>query len=280
MRQRFRKLLLSVIVLAVGAAAPSAVQAVLIGVHFPGNPDTTTAFLGAAESAGVPGFEQANWNSADSGGDAAAIASGATGDLVRPNAGVLTDSDGNTVTTTVEWAAADTWENGPDWPDATLTPDAKLMHSHVDAIGEDIPFTTVSFAGISFSVYDAIVYFGSDVNGRTGAVTDGTTTFFYSTFSNDPRGVGGFDPLLDYRLTDESSSGNPPSNYAIFSGLTASTTTFDIIRGSFDSGIYAVQIIDRTPTTATGIPEPVTAAYAGLAVVGLLAALRRRCRAD
>ena len=123
------------------------------------------------------------------------------------------------------------------------------MNGYIDAINAG-GFVTVSFSNISYPVYAAVVYFGSDGNGRTGQITDGTTTYGYSTFSNDPNGGGGFDPSTDYVLTTATGAARPEANYAVFAGLTASSVTFDIIRGSGNSGIHAVQII------SVPVPEP------------------------
>ncbi len=243
----------------------SVASAASIGVHFPSNRDN--ARLDPGEMAGVPNVVQVNWNSADGGTDAAANASGDTSNISLPSAGVLTDSNGATVAASVEWTSNGTWNTA----NGTGSPDSKLMNGYIDAIGADSPFSTVRFSAIPYEIYDVIVYIGSDGNGRTGEVTDGTTTYSYSTFSNDPNGGGGFDPS-DYLQTTDTGAAFPDANYAVFSGLTAPDVTIDIIRGSSNSGIHAVQVVDA-------IPEPsslILAALGGVFAVGAIARRRRR----
>ena len=230
-----------------------------IGIHFPSDRDTSAGLL-PDEVAGIAGAAQGNWNWADGGADAAANASGTTADIVSPNAGVLTDGSGAVVGTTVEWTSNGTWNT----TNGTATPDAKLMNGYIDAIGADAPVSRVTFNDIPYDEYSAVVYFGSDGNGRTGELTDGTTTFSFSTFSNDPDGSGGFDQS-DYVLTADS-TGNPESNYAIFSNLSGSSWSVEVIRGSNNSGIHGVQIV----------PEPSTIGMFALAAFGLLVGIRRR----
>lgn len=231
-----------------------------IGVHFPSDRDTS-AGLTPDEVAGIAGAAQSNWNWADGGADAVANASGSTATIASPNAGTLTDSGGTVVGTTVEWTSNGTWNT----VNGTSTPDAKLMNGYIDAIGADAPVSNVTFNDIPYAEYSAVVYFGSDGNGRTGELTDGTTTFSFATFSNDPDASGGFDQS-DYVLTSVD-TGNPEANYAIFSDLSGPSWSVDVIRGSNNAGIHGVQIVN--------VPEPATFGMLALAALGLLSVRRR-----
>ena len=243
---------------------PTVATAQSIGVHFPSDRDTT-AGLAPGEMAGIPGSAQANWNYADGGLDDQANASGSTADIVSPNPGVLTLADGTQSGATVEWTSNGTWNTA----NGTATGDAKLMNGYIDAIGADDPVSRVSFSGLpDVGEYSAIVYFGSDGNGRTGELTDGTTTYSFSTFSNDPDGSGGFD-ASDYVQTTDTAMGFPESNYAIFGNLTGSTWSVEVLRGSNNAGIHGVQLI--------GIPEPAAMSLLlGAAAFGFGFVRRRR----
>ena len=238
--------------LAVMAMLASSAMAQSIGVHFPSNRDN--AMLAADEVAGV--VSQGNWNSSDGGADAAANANGSI-------AGAK-DSNGDATTANVEWTSNGTWNttNGMD------TADAKLMNGYIDAVGAD-GFATISVSDIPYSQYDAIVYFGSDGNGRTGQITDGTTTYGYSTFSNDPNGGGGFDAGSDYIQTMETGDGRPESNYAVFSDLSDSSFSVEVIRGSNNSGFHGIQIVNT-------VPEPSSMVLAALGLLSLVRLRRRR----
>lgn len=248
-------------VMALSLVFTAASHAVSIGINFNSHRSTTANLL-PAELAGAPGFAQVNWNNTGQGGNAQTNASGSTANIISPIAGTLVDSTGAATAATVRWTSNGTWNTS----NGTATPDAKLMNGYIDAINPG-GFSTVTIGSIPYSVYDIVVYFGSDGNGRTGDVTDGTTTYSYTTFSNDPFGGGGFVPG-DYVQTLDVSNGHPNSNYAVFSGVT--TATVNILRGSANSGIHGIQIIDRTPL----IPEPATIGLFGLA--GAVVLLRRR----
>lgn len=225
--------------------------------------------LAPDDIAGVPGVEQANWNVNDGGADAQAAANGTSADIIGPVASQLGDSNGEATGATVTWVSNGTWNttNGAD------TPDAKLMNGYIDAIGAADPFATVTIENIPYDSYLVYVYIGSDGNGRTGQVTDGTTTFSYSTFSNDPDGSGGFTPD-DYVETQDTADGFPNANYAVFAG-SGSSVTIDIIRGSNNSGFHAVQIVNDGG--AAQVPLSALPVAAALAIVGFIA-LRRRHR--
>ena len=245
--------------IAMGLLLPMMAAGQSIGIHFPS--DRGNAGLDPGEVAGVGGYAQANWNHGDGGAAAGDNAVGTTDAITSPNAGVLTDSNGDTTSVTVDWTSNGTWNttNGAD------TPDAKLMNGYADAIN-DGGEARVTFSNIPYASYDAVVYFGSDGNDRTGALTDGTTTYSYATYSNDPDGSGGFDQA-DFVLTDVD-AGNPQANYAVFTGLSGSSWSVDVLRGSSNSGIHGVQIVN--------VPEPATCGLLGVAILGLLSRRRRR----
>lgn len=235
------RFLLSGVLLGVTALSLSAAS---IGVSFNSDRDNTpmisTTVAGVVPSTG--------WVSTDGGADAVA---GASGSIV--NSGV-----------TVNWTSNGTWNTG----NGVATGDAMLMNGFVDAIGADGAAQIVlsDLSSVFAGAYDVYVYFGSDGNGRTGQVAGPGATYSYSTFSADPDGSGGFDNS-DYAITTDTGAGNPNANYALFSGLTGDTQTFDIIRGSSNSGFHGVQIIGDL------IPEPTVSL---LALGGLLVVFRRR----
>ncbi len=272
-----RKMIFTVIVTAMLLALPSFANAQSIGVHFPSDRDN--ARLQPNEVAGAPGFEQGHWNSASGTWESANNFGNNNGDTTNISLpfdfGLLSDSTGTPVGTTVEWSSNGTWNtiNG------AATPDAKLMNGYIDAFSN---FTerpdrgsTVTFNDIPYNSYAAVVYVGSDGNNRQANITDGTTTYHFLTFSNDPNGGGGFDPVTDYVLT---SNTNPairqPANYVIFPGLSGPSQTFDINWTSGNHGIHGIQIVNTGGNPV--IPEPFTASLLSLASLTLI---RRRPRA-
>lgn len=115
---------------------------------------------------------------------------------------------------------------------------------------------TLSLSGISFSQYNIIVYFSSDVDGRTGTVSDGTTTYDFSTMGISA--TSGSDAILTQTISTGGS--NPSADYAVFSGLTGASQTLTLNVGG--GGIAGMQI--------TAVPEPGTMTLAALGGASLL----------
>lgn len=243
------------VLVSAGALPPSS-----IGFNF--SSDREDAALGPDESAGV--VPQVNWNNWDG------IPSDVTEntlrsqlDIASPNPEVVTDSNGTPHPgVTVNWQSRNAWntDNG------VSNGDNKLMNGYIDN-DADTPQVTVDVgdlpAAITEGGYDVYVYIGSDGNGRTGTVTDGTTTYSYTTFSQQ---AGAFPGA--YAVTTDTAGGNPNANYAVFSGLTGDSFSITVDRGSNNSGIHGLQIV--------GVPEPTTIGLLSLAGLIVLGLRRRR----
>jgi hypothetical protein len=210
------------------------------------------AILNPADPAGLAidqstGLPHANWNSTIGIPSAAAATprDGSNADIAAPNAGVLVANIDGTATPTgitVNWSANNTWNTN----NGTTSGDNKLMNGYLDnnAANPNIP---INLAGISSTFqdgYSVYVYIGSDGNGRTGTIENvGGVTYSYSTNSQ----LGGTFPGAYARTTD-TGAGNPPANYAVFSGLSGDTQSFVFHRGSSNSGAHGIQIV--------GVPVP------------------------
>ena len=120
------------------------------------------------------------------------------------------------------------------------------MNGYIDNIGGG-GFATVDFQGIPYSSYDVYVYFGSDGNGRTGSVESTTAGQIFSYTTDSQK--GGFDPELDYILTEDETDSYPPANYCVFREQSGSDFSVLINRGSSNSGIHGIQIVSLGPGT-------------------------------
>jgi len=96
---------------------------------------------------------------------------------------------------------------------------------------------SVTFSDIPYSTYDVYVYFGANVNGQTGQITNGSTTYSFSTASRSDDLAGSYIQTLD------ESDGFPNANYAVFRDQTDSSATITYLRGSANGGIHAIQIV-------------------------------------
>lgn len=232
-----------------------------IGLNF--SSDRELAEIAPDESAGVvPQIRWNNWIDIPSDVPTPPTVGDQTG-IVSPNAGVVTDDAGvQHPGVTVSWSSVNAWNTN----NGVANGDNKLMNGYIDN-NADFPQVSIEVGGLPASItdpgYDVIVYFGSDANGRTGSITDGTTTYSYTTFSAQAENFP-----ASYTLTTDTGGGNPDSNYAIFSGHSGSSFNITLDRGSNNSGIHGLQIVP--------IPEPSSIALVLLGVIGFAMRYRRR----
>lgn len=135
--------------------------------------------------------------------------------------------------------------------------DGTYNKSIFDGYGNTATSDTLSLSGISFSLYNVIVYFSSDTDGRTGTISDGATTYSFSTIM---RNQVDNDPNVTFIQTTDTGSGNPGANYAVFSDLTGASQTLTLNVGG--GGIAGMEIV--------AAPEPATMTLAALGGVSLL----------
>ncbi len=121
----------------------------------------------------------------------------------------------------------------------------------------------VALSQIPYAVYDIYVYFSSDQASRLGHVTDGTTTYYFSTLGSNE--ISGADALLTQ--TTDTTGANPGADYAVFSGLTGSSQsiTLQMDVPELWGGIAGFQVV--------AVPEPSALAFLSCGV--LLLAVRR-----
>ena len=151
---------------------------------------------------------------------------------------------------------------GVSGPDADGTYNKSIFDGYANTATMD----TLSLSGISFSQYNIIVYLSSDVDGRVGTISDGPTTYDFSTVM---RNQVNNDPNVTFIQTTDTTSANPGANYAVFSGLTGASQTLTLNIGG--GGIAGMQIV--------AVPEPGTLALAALGGMSLLFWRRRSMKA-
>lgn len=215
-----------------------------IGIKLAADGNTT---LAPSESAGA--FSQVNWNNFG----------GSTG-----SSSILNDSSGTLVSgATLAYSGPYTFSGIP----VTSDSNTKLLSTRVET-NDGAKAVSVTVSGLSFAKYDVYAYFGSDGGGRFGNVgIVGGTTYYYQTVGN-PNGA--------YSLTTStvSTDPRPASDYAIFSGLTASSFTLKQFREGSNSGIFGLQVVNTSP-----VPEASQGAVFGLCLLGLTGvALKARKR--
>lgn len=148
---------------------------------------------------------------------------------------------------------------GVSGPDA----DGTYNKSIFDGYGNTASTDTLGLSDISYLQYDVIIYFSSDTDGRTGTISDGTTTYDFSTIM---RNQVDNDPNVTFIPTTDTTGANPGANYAVFTDLSGSSQTFTLATAA-GMGIAGMQI--------TPVPEPQSLAMACLGGMGLWVWRRR-----
>lgn len=139
-------------------------------------------------------------------------------------------------------------QNSHPGVDANGTYNKELLNGYLNSGAGNAPTSSsVSITQIPCTYYDIYVYFSSDTAGRTGTVTDGTTTFSFSTLGS--ASIGGANAVLTQ--TTDTGTGNPPANYALFSGLTGNSKTISCSIPLY-GGITGFQIVPRTDPLPSG----------------------------
>lgn len=173
----------------------------------------------------------------------------------------LLDNSGASTGTTLSLAGGfGAWGIGGATQDPDGTYNSAIFSGYYNSFS-----STLTLGSIPFSTYDIYVYFSSDADGRTGTISDGTTTF---SFSTDARAKVDAHGNFAFALTTDTGVSYPSADYAVFSGLSGTSKTFTIASNpNSGMGIAGFQIV--------AVPEPGTMTLAALGGLGLLFWRRR-----
>jgi len=168
----------------------------------------------------------------------------------------LIDSAGKPTSLDISYGSQNTWSIQGSSPalDGDGTSNKRLLNGYLNAgpaaWNPPTTRTSVTLSQIPHGYYDIIVYFSSDQAGREGQVTDGTTTYYFSTLG--AASIAGSNATFT-RTTQTGSSAWPAANYAIFSGLTGEDRTVAVQMRDNDEwgGIAAIQIVPQVDPLPT-----------------------------
>ena len=165
----------------------------------------------------------------------------------------MLDDAGNPTSLNLKYGSVNTFHvqsthPGPD-ADGSYSYNKELLNSYLNAgpAARNLPRTNsfVTMSGIPYARYDVYVYFSSDAAERIGNVTDGATTYNFSTLGSSAIGR----PNALFRQTTDRTGVFPPANYAIFNGETGRSLTITVnALGSDDQwlGIAGFQVVDTS----------------------------------
>lgn len=173
----------------------------------------------------------------------------------------LTDTTGAATTLDLAYTSFNGWriQNSHPGTDADGSYNKELLNGYLNAgpAGWSPPITSSSVAltEIPYAGYSVIVYFSSDAANREGQVTDGTTTYYFSTVGA-PSIAGANATFTRTTQTDDSSY--PVANYAIFSGLSGASQTITVQMRDNDewAGIAGFQVVANPPELPEFVVHP------------------------
>jgi hypothetical protein len=136
--------------------------------------------------------------------------------------------------------------------DADGTYNRRMLNGYQNKGATEAPYTSsVTISGVPYATYDVYVYFSSDTAGRTGCVSDGSLTYYFSTLG--PAATAGTNALL-VQTTELNSANNPGADYAIFPGLTSSRLTISVTIPNY-GGIAAIQVVQSSKALNFALQE-------------------------
>jgi hypothetical protein len=233
--------------LLIALAATAAAQAATVSWNY----DRFGTVSGSAVAGVVP---VANWNNS--------WPSNPTTDLV--------DDSGAGTTIDLSYTSFNTWSIQGSDPglDADGSSNSRLLNGYLNAgpagWGPPVTASSITLSQISYANYNIIIYFSADAAGREGQVSNGATTYYFSSLGAPS--IAGANATLT-QTNSTSNSDYAGANYAVFTGLSGASQTLTVQMRDNDEwgGIAGFQVV--------AVPEPSAALLGGL---GLLALLRRR----
>ncbi len=219
------------------------------------SPDSGASAATPAGASGIVGWNYDRYGTLNSNNPAGIVATNNWNDSY-PNDPVanLVDNNGAPTTVAIAYNSYNTWsiKNSHPGADANGSYNKELLNGYLNSGAGQIPATsTVSITQIPFSYYNLYVYFSSDTAGRTGTVTDGTTTYSFTTIGS--ASIFGANAVLTQ--TTDTGTGYPSANYALFAGISGAikTITCDIPLFGGIAGFQIVPLADPLPGAVISI---------------------------
>ena len=221
------------------ADSPGGPNPLAIGINFNsirGQEADTARSLSEVSFAGVPEVAQKNWNQTEA-MNVTSFSTLGIGTIASPSADELVDSRGDATSVGLSFTMNNSWNIDNE----KITPYGSLFAGYLDSNPDSN--VSVTLTNIPYASYDVYVYVGAGSIGRRQRITDGETTYSFSTAAR-------FDEPGVYTQTSDTGDGFPSANYAKFSDNTDPSITLTFLRGNGNGGINAIQIVATGQLTA------------------------------
>jgi autotransporter-associated beta strand protein len=174
----------------------------------------------------------------------------------------LPDNSGAVTTMNLSYGSVNTYQIQSSHPgyDANGTANKEMLNGFLNAgpasWGPPTTNTDVAITNVPYAQYDVVVYLSDDTSGRPGGISDGPTTYYFSTMAAAE--ISGANALF-VPTTQTNNNQFPSADFAFFPGLTNNASTFTTYpKGGNDQwlGIAAVQIIQSSNVYVLYGPSP------------------------
>ena len=186
-------------------------------------------------AAGVEPVAVSFWNDSwiDAGNDGSAMSD-------------LRDSTGATSPVDINWSTIFSYQIQGSHPgaDSDGSYSKEILNGYLNSGGESS--SSITFSQIPYDMYDIYVYFSSDVAGREGNISDGTSTYYFNAMG--AASVSSANAVFVQATNTTTAGYDDACNYAVFSGLTGPDQTVSCSIPAW-GGIAAIQLVGRrTPS--------------------------------
>jgi autotransporter-associated beta strand protein len=174
----------------------------------------------------------------------------------------LPDNTGAATTMNLGYGSYNTYQVEGSHPgyDANGTANREMLNGFLNAgpAAWNPPTTNtyVSLTNVPYPLYDVVVYFNSDTSGRNSTISDGTTTYSFSTVGTPS--INGANALF-IPTTQTNNSVFPSADFAFFHGETNANIIFTTYPKSGNDqwlGIAAFQVIQASNVYVLYGPSP------------------------
>lgn len=151
--------------------------------------------------------------------------------------------------------------------DADGTLNREILNGYLNAgQNEEDAVSSVTLSQIGYETYDLYVYFSSDVAGRVGSVTDGTSMFYFNTLGAASLDSASGNAVFVKAAASTEAGYATGANYAVFRELSGVSQTVTVDIPAY-GGIAAIQLVQIAEPEAAVVKSDAAPAEADAVAV-------------